>query len=145
MSDQDEPEPDLEQPLPDAAHDLLRRILKRHDRRLDALEHGNAPGAGSTDQTGDTIDVVPVTAQTSAQAGAAKGLGIKLDTGWTWRRIAPNGQELARGQTYADQWDAWRGAHRANPGLPWLTTHTPSPSASPQSSAPPPSPSPPGG
>jgi hypothetical protein len=124
MSDRDDDEPDLEQPLPDAAHDLLRRILKRHDRRLDALEHGNAPGPGSTsaDQTGDTIDVIPITA---TAAGAAKGLGIKLDTGWTWRRIAPNGTEIARGQTYADQWDAWRGAHRANPGLPWLTTHTP--------------------
>lgn len=127
MSDDDEP--DLDQPLPDAAHDLLRRILKRHQRRLDNLEHGNAPGPGSTDQTGDTIDVIPITA---TAAGAAKGLGIKLDTGWTWRRIAPNGGEISRGQTYADQWDAWRGAHRANPTLPWLTTHTPSPPASPQ-------------
>jgi hypothetical protein len=133
----DDDEPDLEHELPDAAHDELRRALRWAIRHIRNLEHGNAPGPGSTDQTGDTIDVVPVTAQTSAQAGAAKGLGIKLESGWTWRRIAPNGQELARGQTYADQWDAWRGAHRANPGLPWLTTHTPSPSASPQSSAPP--------
>jgi hypothetical protein len=138
----DDPEPDLDQPLPDAAHDELRRALRWAIRHIRNLEHGNAPGPGSADQTGDTIDVVPVTA---TAAGAAKGLGIKLDTGWTWRRIAPNGTEIARGQTYADQWDAWRGAHRANPGLPWLTTHTPSPSASPQSSAPPPSPSPPGG
>jgi hypothetical protein len=141
----DDPEPDLDTELPDAAHDQLRRALRNLRRRVTDLEHGNAPGPGSADQTGDTIDVVPVTAQTSAQAGAAKGLGIKLESGWTWRRIAPNGTEIARGQTYADQWDAWRGAHRANPGLPWLTTHTPSPSASPQSSAPPPSPSPPGG
>jgi hypothetical protein len=142
----DDPEPDLEHELPDAAHDQLRRALRRLHHRVQALEqHGNAPTgtpAASADQTGDTIDVVPVTA---TAAGAAKGLGIKLDTGWTWRRIAPNGTEISRGQTYADQWDAWRGAHRANPGLPWLTTHTPSPSASPQSSAPPPSPSPPGG
>jgi hypothetical protein len=137
MSDDDEP--DLEQPLPDAAHDELRRALRWAIRHIRNLEHGNAPGVGSTsaDQTGDTIDVVPVTAQTSAQAGAAKGLGIKLESGWTWRRIAPNGTEIARGQTYADQWDAWRGAHRANPGLPWLTTHTPSPPAPPQPSAPP--------
>jgi hypothetical protein len=138
----DDPEPDLEHDLPDAAHDELRRAVRWCVHQINDLKHGNAPGAGSTDQTGDTIDVIPITA---TAAGAAKGLGIKLDTGWTWRRIAPNGTEIARGQTYADQWDAWRGAHRANPGLPWLTTHTPSPSASPQSSAPPPSPSPPGG
>jgi hypothetical protein len=138
----DDEEPDLQHELPDAAHDELRRALRWAIRHIRNLEHGNAPGAGSTDQTGDTIDVIPITA---TAAGAAKGLGIKLDTGWTWRRIAPNGTEIARGQTYADQWDAWRGAHRANPGLPWLTTHTPSPSASPQSSQPPPSPSPPGG
>jgi hypothetical protein len=138
----DDPEPDLEHELPDAAHDQLRRAIRRLRRRVQALEHGNAPGPGSADQTGDTIDVIPITA---SAAGAAKGLGIKLESGWTWRRITPNGQELARGQTYTDQWDAWRGAHRANPGLPWLTTHTPSPSASPQSSAPPSSPSPPGG
>jgi hypothetical protein len=132
----DDPEPDLEHELPDAAHDELRRALRWAIRHIRNLEHGNSPGPGSTstDQTGDTIDVIPITA---TAAGAAKGLGIKLDTGWTWRRIAPNGTEIARGQTYADQWDAWRGAHRANPGLPWLTTHTPSPPASPQSSAPP--------
>jgi hypothetical protein len=128
-------EPDLEHALPDAAHDDLRRAVRWCVNEIKALRHGNAPNApaASTDQTGDTIDVVPVT----ATAAGTKGLGIKLESGWTWRRIAPNGTEIARGQTYADQWDAWRGAHRANPGLPWLTTHTPSPSASPQSSAPP--------
>jgi hypothetical protein len=129
----DDEEPDLEHELPDAAHDQLRQALRWAIRHIRNLEHGNAPGTGSTDQTGDTIDVIPIT----ATAAGTKGLGIKLESGWTWRRIAPNGQELARGQTYADQWDAWRGAHRANPGLPWLTTHTPSPSASPQSSPPP--------
>jgi hypothetical protein len=118
----DDEEPDLQHELPDAAHDELRRALRWAIRHIRNLEHGNAPGAGSTDQTGDTIDVIPITA---TAAGAAKGLGIKLDTGWTWRRITPNGTEISRGQTYADQWDAWRGAHRANPGLPWLTTHTP--------------------
>lgn len=141
----DDDEPDLSHELPDAAHDELRRALRWAIRHIKDLEHGNAPGPGSADQTGDTIDVIPVTAQTSAQAGAAKGLGIKLESGWTWIRTAPNGDTVSRGQTYGDKWDAWRGAHRANPTLPWLTTHTPSPSASPQSSAPPSSPSPPGG
>lgn len=125
----DDDEPDLEHDLPDAAHDELRRAVRWCVREIKDLKHGAAPGVGSTDQTGDTIDVIPITA---TAAGAAKGLGIKLDTGWTWRRIAPNGGEISRGQTYADQWDAWRGAHRANPTLPWLTTHTPSPPASPQ-------------
>jgi hypothetical protein len=129
----DDPEPDLEHALPDAAHDDLRRAVKWCVNEIKALRHGNAPStpaaANNADQTGDTIDVIPITA---SAAGAAKGLGIKLESGWTWRRIAPNGQEIARGQTYNDQWDAWRGAHRANPTLPWLTTHTPSPPASPQ-------------
>jgi ethanolamine utilization microcompartment shell protein EutL len=58
----DDEEPDLQHELPDAAHDELRRALRWAIRHIRNLEHGNAPGAGSTDQTGDTIDVIPLTA-----------------------------------------------------------------------------------
>jgi hypothetical protein len=46
MSDDDEP--DLEHELPDAAHDELRRALRWAIRHIRNLEHGNAPGPGST-------------------------------------------------------------------------------------------------
>lgn len=107
---------DLDRELPDTGHDALRRHILRIEKlladRLDKLERQLTNPIGGKDR----LDVVPTQATTAAQAGA-KGLGIKLQSGWTWIRVAPDGTEHGRGPTLPTEGDAWAAAHRANPDL----------------------------
>ena len=101
--------------LTDLLFQLVDQALTAADElttRVEQLERWRADTAAAT---GDRLDVIPVSAETAAQTGST--LGISLTTGWTWVRIATNGEEIARGQTYTREADAWRGAHRANPDL----------------------------
>lgn len=115
---------DLNEPLPDRAHEAIRRSV------LKAIEDGewNTADVDLSLDMSDTLFQLLTTVQADIAAlqgwrellAAASGDAldvIETDGGWTWTRTASNGEEISRGEDYTREADAWRGGHRANPDL----------------------------